>query len=118
MTTAIGVLLALASCSGGSLSVRAKAPDRVLVRLESESYPGTMTIWKVVGPDKAASYFEGTVTGKFPIDGKMILPRDFALFDNAKTGPGFDPARFPKGTYTIDFFVNAEHAFQTHFQIS
>ena len=107
----------LASCDGGSLSVRAEGADRVMVQLPMDSIPRDITIWQETDSGKSTPYFEGHLSDRLPRDGRIMLPRDLVLFDYAKTGPSFDPVRFPKGKYTVNFFVNAEHAYEQQFEI-
>ena len=114
--TIIGAVL-LASCDGGSPIVRVEASDRVLVQLPTDNLPRYMTVWQETASGKSLAYFEGNLRDRLPSDGPIILPRDFVLFDYVKTGPMFDPVRFPKGRYTVNFFINAEYANEKNFEI-
>ena len=116
LITIIGAVL-LASCDGGSPIVRIEASDRVLVQLPTDNFPRDMTVWQETASGKSLAYFEGNLSDRLPSDGHIILPRDFVLFDYVKTGPMFDPVRFPKGRYTVNFFINAEHANEKNFEI-
>ena len=116
ISVALGVVF-LASCGGGSLTVRTEAPDRVLIELPSDTFPRDMTIWQETVSDESVQYFEGNLSDRMPRDGHITLPRDFKLFKYPKFGPSFDPARFPKGKYVVSFFVNAEHGYEEHFEI-
>lgn len=111
------IAFVLAACGGESPIVRVEASDRVLVQLPTGNFPRDMTVWQETASGKSVAYFEGNVSDRLPRDGHIILPRDFVLFDYVKTGPMFDPVRFPKGRYTVNFFINAEHAYEKNFEI-
>ena len=116
MFTSLSAVL-LATCSAGPLIVRAEAPDRVLVQIQTDSFPRTMFVWQETDSGKSVAYFEGEMSDRFPRDRRIILPSDFVLFDSAITGPSFNAVRFPKGRYTVSFIENAEHAYEKQFEI-
>ncbi|MFM5895329.1 MAG: hypothetical protein ACKOQM_12975 [Novosphingobium sp.] len=111
------IALLLAACGGGSPIVRVEASDRVMVQLPTDNFPRDITVWQETASGKSVAYFEGSLGDRLPRDGHIILPRDFVLFDYVKTGPLFDPMRFPKGRYTVNFFINAEHGYEKDFEI-
>ena len=112
----LGIMM-LSSCGSGSLAVRADGPDRVEVILNSEEFPQHMTILREKSADEYDTYYRGDLSERFPRNGRLTLPRDFALFERAETDRSFDPSCFPKGKYLLQFYLNAEHGYSRSFEI-